>query len=192
MVCRPRVQSVTIMQRKSVNIVVVGACGSGKSSLVQCFVNDAACTPQAPPPSIVPPRSKVIIWEASVFNFLLCATFSAAFSDHVLFQINRGAPTPSPYASSTLALPPPQPQCLPSAHLQTCLLSASTSVPGFAREITIKSASLDALMRLQWRQQRRRVADGELEIKVSATQLTTITTTPTASTTTDNVELAEC
>ena len=47
-------------------------------------------------------------------------------------------------------------------------------------------------MRLQWRQQRRRVADGELEIKVSATQLTTITTTPTASTTTDNVELAEC
>jgi hypothetical protein len=139
------------MQRKSVNVVVLGACGSGKSSLVQCFVNDAACTLQAPPPSIVPPRSKVIIWEASAVNFLYCVAFSAAFSDNFLFPINRGALTPSPFAYSTLALPPPQPQCPPYAHLRTCLLSASTSAPGFARKIRIPGAAIYALMRLQWR-----------------------------------------
>ena len=52
------------MLRTSVNIVVLGPSGSGKSSLVQCFVNDSACTPQTVPPSIIPSRTKTIIWEA--------------------------------------------------------------------------------------------------------------------------------
>ena len=56
---------IRIMHRTSVHIVVLGGSGSGKSSLVQCFVSDSACTPQSPPPSIIPPRTKTIIWEAS-------------------------------------------------------------------------------------------------------------------------------